>query len=62
VDPKTGQIKEFMSQKEAEQEGYTIPLTRSPKSSCKKCHGRGYIGMNDEGNKVPCSCSCSCSD
>lgn len=38
----------------AEQQGITL---REPKSSCKKCHGLGYIGRRvEDGFPIPCSC------
>lgn len=57
MNPNTGEIRAFMTQAEAELKGYTIPLGREPKSSCNKCYGRGYDGINDEGQYVPCSCT-----
>lgn len=31
--------------------------TQKPKSNCKKCHGRGYVGINhDTQEPVPCAC------
>lgn len=28
-----------------------------PKPSCKKCHGRGYVGRyHDSGEPIPCTC------
>lgn len=29
---------------------------KKPKSSCKKCYGRGYQGVNDLGKYVVCPC------
>lgn len=57
MNPNTGEIREFMTQAEAEAQGYTVPLGREPKSSCNKCYGRGYDGVNDEGQFVPCTCT-----
>jgi hypothetical protein len=31
-------------------------LREIAKRSCRKCHGRGYIGWDSHGNKVLCSC------
>ncbi|HUV65610.1 MAG TPA: hypothetical protein VMW24_17055 [Sedimentisphaerales bacterium] len=56
MDPRTGKIKEFDSDDEAIKAGYTIPVGCKPKASCKKCYGRGYVGTNDAGHKVPCAC------
>jgi len=25
--------------------------------SCRKCHGRGFIGVNAAGNGIPCKCA-----
>lgn len=34
-----------------------VPLKNKPKSNCKKCYGRGYVGTNIKtGKVVPCSC------
>ena len=54
----TGEIREFQSQAQAELAGFLQPLTDKPKPSCKKCFGRGYIGINDNGKYVPCTCCC----
>jgi hypothetical protein len=32
-----------------------IQVPHAPKSNCKKCHGRGYIGFESKsGNFIPC--------
>lgn len=56
MNPKTGEISDFESQEEARKAGFTIPLKRKPKASCRKCYGRGYTGTNDAGEKVACVC------
>lgn len=34
-----------------------LPLKSSPKSNCKKCYGRFYIGKNSQNlTYIPCSC------
>ena len=36
---------------------FQIPLTAPPKSSCKKCYGRGYIGYDAMKKYYPmCRC------
>jgi len=36
---------------------YQIPITNKPKSSCKKCFGRGYTSMESKTNfHIMCSC------
>lgn len=57
MNPQTGEIKGFQTWKDANAEGYTIRLKRKPRSNCKKCYGRGHIGINDQGKYVPCSCT-----
>ncbi len=56
MNPDTGVIKEFESQRQAILDGYTIPVRRLPKPSCRSCSGRGHVGKNDQGQFVPCSC------
>ena len=36
--------------------GDWVRLSELAKKDCKKCYGRGYIGTDEQGNKVPCSC------
>ena len=32
-------------------------ILQQPKSNCKHCHGRGYIGLRHEnGEPIPCRC------
>lgn len=52
--PQTGEIRQFDSLESAEREGYTLSLKREPKPKCKRCFGRGYVGVNDQGEKVVC--------
>lgn len=57
MSPDTGEIREFQTLEEARKVGFTIPVKRrKPKDNCHRCYGRGYIGTNDEGCKVPCRC------
>lgn len=32
------------------------PTTTDFKIGCKKCFNRGYIGIKDNGYKIPCKC------
>lgn len=56
MNPDTGEIRKFETLDEAFKKGFIIPVNGLPKKSCRKCHGRGYIGKNDQGKYVPCSC------
>lgn len=60
MNPDTGDIKnlaDFKSAEEMKKAGYTIPLKGEPKKNCKKCYGRGHIGIDgDTGKYVPCLC------
>jgi hypothetical protein len=39
------------------EKGKLVKLKREPKDNCKKCHGRGHIGINIRTNEyVPCDC------
>lgn len=61
IDPTTGEVIDRTKLPPLEQIkiaarslGQTI---NDPDKSCKKCHGRGYTGINSDGNvPVPCSC------
>ena len=57
MDPKTGKIRNFMTSGDARKAGYTTPLRREPKKNCKKCFGRGHIGIDESGKYVPCKCT-----
>ena len=56
MDDRTGEIREFPTQEEAQKAGFNVPLGSKPKASCRKCYGRGHVGQNDDGKYVPCSC------
>ena len=54
----TGQIKFFADwilREEGVAGGDWIKIRSSPRSNCKRCYGRGYIGKH-EGRCLPCSC------
>ena len=56
---KTGEIKTFGHSddlKRAMATGDWRLLERKPRSGCKSCYGRGYVGKNDRGEFVPCNC------
>lgn len=49
MDVETGKVLEFNNDKEleaAKRVRKLVELKGKPKRSCKKCHGRGYIGQN----------------
>lgn len=55
----TGEIRTFETadaMSEAIATGNWVALGKTPKASCKRCYGRGYIGRNDQGKFVPCNC------
>lgn len=60
MNPNTGDIKklaDFEGKAEMEKAGYTVPLRCEPKKNCKRCFGRGHIGIDgDTGKYVPCRC------
>lgn len=46
-----------MSMTKAIEDGTAVKLRCPPDPSCKKCHGRGFIGRNRQtGLVVPCTC------
>ena len=51
----TGEIKENPTPQDL-QSGNYVMLGGIPKTSCKKCYGRGYIGKNDAGKYIICQC------
>ena len=59
MNPNTGEIKEFDTEEEAKEAGFTIPVERMPDSSCRLCQGRGSILVNYGGKRKrfkPCKC------
>lgn len=55
MDPKTGKIREFESNKAAADVGFTLKIGCRPNPGCRKCYGRGYVSQDVRG-KIPCSC------
>jgi len=37
-------------------DGIIYTTQKNPKSSCSFCYGRGYMGTNSKGRKIPCKC------
>jgi len=60
VDPKTGEIIKFDNEEElmkAMKARKLVALKGMPKKSCKKCHGRGYVGFDIVKREyIVCSC------
>lgn len=55
MDSKTGEIREFRTDEDANAAGFDIPVGCYPNPGCLKCYGRGWIGMDSIG-KIPCRC------
>jgi len=60
MDVKTGEIKEFKNETELEKAmrtGDWVKLHKRPNPGCKRCHGRGYTGIDTVTKKyVLCRC------
>lgn len=53
----TGQVVKILADEIKLLEVYQIPLLKKPNTSCKKCYGRGYTGINSQNNLYsPCNC------
>lgn len=57
MNPRTGDVRRFPTDVAARLAGFTIPVNKEPKPNCCRCYGRGFIGTNDTGMKVPCVCT-----
>lgn len=42
----SGDVYEISNDEISNLDDFQIPLIKPPKSSCKTCHGRGYIGYD----------------
>lgn len=55
-DSQIGEIKTQMDRVN-ELEKKLVELGNLPVSDCPKCNGRGFAGISQGGNKIPCDCT-----
>lgn len=61
VNTESGQVQDIKELSPFEQmkwaaKKYNIAINDNPKKNCKRCFGRGYIGLNTDKSPVPCPC------
>lgn len=54
----SGDVYEISEDEIENLDDYQVPLLKKPKSNCKGCYGRGYIGYNIDKKYYPmCRCT-----